>query len=71
MTAGLKLPSGQPFVEVPEYIDQSTHARWSVAAEEDLLFVLEAHRRFLIETNDQRLAATLTLSWATLRGCGS
>lgn len=68
---GLKSPPGQPFVEVPAYIEQSTHATWSVTAEEDLLLVLEANRRFLVETNDPRLAATLTLSWAMLRGVGS
>lgn len=69
--AGLKLPPGQPFVEVPDYIDSSTHAQWSVVAEEGVLLVLEAHRRFLIETQDPRRAATLTLSWAMLLGGGS
>lgn len=69
--AGPKSSPGQPFVKVPDYIKESTHAQWSVPAEENLLLVLEANRRFLIETNDPRLAATLTLSWAMLRGGGS
>lgn len=72
MAAGLNSPPGKPFVEVPEYIEQSTHVQWSVTAEEDLLLVLEANRRFLIETKDPRQASALTLSWAMLRsgGCG-
>lgn len=69
--AGLNTPTGKPFVEVPEYIEESTRARWSVSAEENLLLVLEANRRFLIETKDLRQAATLTLSWAMLAGGAS
>lgn len=62
---------GQPFVEVPEYIKQSVRTPWTASAEDDLALVLEANRRFLFETQDQRQAAALTLSWAMLRGGGS
>lgn len=64
MTATRKSPPDRPFVEVPEYVERSARPVWGANLEEDLLLVLEANRRFLIETQDPRQAAALTLAWA-------
>lgn len=41
---------------------------WRNSCEDNLCLVLEANRRFLAETQDQRRADLLTLSWAMLTG---
>ncbi len=64
MTAAQKSPPDRPFVEVPEYVEQCVRPEWGGGHEGDLLLVLEANRRFLIETQDPRQAAALTLAWA-------
>lgn len=49
---------------------QSRRSTWGNHCEDELRLTLEAHRRFLAETQDPRLAATLTLAWATLMAGG-
>jgi hypothetical protein len=39
-------------------------ATWGAGAEDSFLLVVEAQRRFLEITQDQRQANTLTLAWA-------
>ncbi|MBM4202310.1 MAG: hypothetical protein FJ189_13645 [Gammaproteobacteria bacterium] len=48
-------------------LDQVT-ANWGSSVEDSWLLVLEAYRRYLEVTQDQRLAAGLTLAWAQLEG---
>ncbi len=59
-------PSESPFVLIPGYVSKSNPPEWGAAFEANILLVLEANRRFLGATQDPRLAATLTLSWAML-----
>lgn len=59
-------PAGSPFVEIPGYVSETEPPQWGARAEWSVLLVLEAQRRFLVATQDPRLAATLTLAWATM-----
>lgn len=55
-------------VRIPEWLDQADDPTWSANCEDSLRLVWEAFRRLKEETQDERLAATLTLAWAAHHG---
>jgi hypothetical protein len=57
-------PEDSPYVR-DDLMGQVVHATWNIGEEASLIAVLEAHRRFLAQTDDSRTAAALTLAWAT------
>lgn len=58
-----------PFVDCPEYVLRANRAAWTASNEDNIFLVLEANRRFLLQTEgDQRRADLLTLAWASLEG---
>lgn len=61
-----EIPGESPYVDIPGYVSQTRPPPWGSFYEQNILLVLEAHQRFLVATQDPRLAATLTLAWATI-----
>lgn len=57
-------PEDSPYVR-DDLMGQTVFATWNAGEESSLLAVLEAHRRFLAQTDDSRTAAALCLAWAT------
>jgi len=57
-----------PFVNCPEWVQHARRVEWGSHNEDNLLLVLEANRRFMLQTGDQRRADLLTMAWASMEG---
>lgn len=57
-----------PYVDYAHVTPGQKKACWRYSAEDNIHLVLEANRRFMAETGDQRRADLLTLAWASLEG---
>lgn len=60
--------TASPYVDYAHVRPDQQNTVWSYADEDSLSLVLEANRRLLIETQDQKRADLLTLAWASLAG---